>query len=155
MKIAPLPIHLKSIIEIVTVGFPFCGFKLLTGLYLRHLDGQVFLSSMGMLLMILGMLDLMVNTANLLSFISVKRRIWSSCVAAGLSRYSGRSHHLGEAFDVFLSFTLVALMVAFGAIPELPGFFLGLWNASVVINVLGAGVGRLASTLDSPGSIQN
>ncbi len=49
---------LAPLFEIITVGFPFCAFKILAGLAL----GQVWLTFW-------GALDLVINTANLLALL--------------------------------------------------------------------------------------
>ena len=46
-----------------------------------------------------------------------------------------------------LSFTLVAAMIGLGLLMRLRPADLGIWNVSVVFNVLGAGLGRLAETV--------
>ena len=47
---------------------------------------------------------------------------------------------------MLLSFTLVAAMVGFGRIPSLPSDHLRVWNAAVVLNVLGAGLSRVGAS---------
>ena len=49
-----------------------------------------------------------------------------------------------------MSVTLVASMIGFGLLGRLSRADLGAWNVSVVLNVLGAGLGRLAETLLAP-----
>lgn len=48
---------------------------------------------------------------------------------------------------MFLSFALVAIVVGLGLLAHLPRWALILWNMSVVLNVLGAGIGRLVTAL--------
>ena len=54
---------------------------------------------------------------------------------------------LGLAVDVFVSFGLVALVIGAGLLPAAPAWALPLWNVAVVLNVLGAGVGRLLAAV--------
>ncbi|MGV3621326.1 MAG: hypothetical protein ACO1OB_10945 [Archangium sp.] len=56
---------------------------------------------------------------------------------------------LGSAIDTMFSFTLVAGMIGGGHIPSMPSSELATWNVCVIINVLGAGVGRLRQSLGS------
>lgn len=132
--------------EIVTVGLPFCVFKLLTGLALFQLEPR---SVLGIALVALGALDLGFNLVNLFALVVVRRRAGAVCLTDFVQRRLARPSipdDLGIAIDVFLSFALVALVVGGGMIRLIPPGLLPLWNAAVVLNVLGAGVGRLMSS---------
>lgn len=133
--------------EVVTVGLPFCAFKILTGLILLATPGVRWL---GYALILLGAIDLALNLVNLASLALRNRRLGGVCLTDILQRRSGRGasrQDLGIAFDVFLSFGLVALVIGFGLLSRLPKETLPLWNVAVVLNVLGAGIGRLLSAL--------
>lgn len=124
--------------EILTVGLPFCVFKLLTGVI-------TLASPVGYALLALGFIDLALNLVNLVSLVVVRRRVSAVCLTElVLGRYDA---NLGLALDVFLSFALVALVVGFGWIVRLPPWALPVWNLAVVLNVLGAGAGRLYSAV--------
>ena len=56
---------------------------------------------------------------------------------------------LGIALDVVLSFVLVALVIGFGLLAELPPTLLPVWSFAVVLNVLGAGISRLSSSVEA------
>jgi len=128
--------------EILTVGLPFCAFKVLTGLI------AVGVSPAGYALLVLGLLDLALNLANLVSLLVAQRRTGPLCVAELVwSRLSRRGANLGLAVDMFFSFGLVAVVVGAGLLLRLPPKALSLWNVAVVLNVLGAGAGRLISAL--------
>jgi hypothetical protein len=139
--------------EVVTIGLPFCVFKALVGaLLLRrgHTLG-------GGLLLALGSLDTLVNSVNFLALLAVGRRLWSPCSLSLLTERSGLFstfsndylRDLGTSLDVLLSFTLVAAMVGFGLLGSLPAAELTVWNAAVVLNVLGAGLSRVGATVRS------
>ena len=133
--------------EIVIVGLPFSAFKLLTGVTAVHGSS---IPVLGLLLIGLGALDLVLNVANLLSLLVWRRRVTDVCVLDFVARRIDRrapSGDLGIALDVFLSFGLVALVVGLGMIARMPSWALPIWNIAVVLNVLGAGVGRLFSAL--------
>jgi hypothetical protein len=55
--------------------------------------------------------------------------------------------YLGNSIDVLLSFTIVAFMVGGGYIPQLSPQQMTIWNISVVLNVLGAGLGQLTNSI--------
>ncbi len=117
--------------EILTVGIPFCAFKIFTGM----IAGAPF----GYALLVLGAIDLMLNLVNLIALVTIHRRLAPVCVLALVLR----KHEIGLAVDVFFSFTLVAIVVGASLLGQLPGWALTIWNIAVVLNVLGAGVGRL------------
>lgn len=122
----------------VTVGLPFCGFKVLSGLS--------FGGPFGAALVALGAVDAVLNLANLAGLLLVRRRLVAACalaLAAGGAGGDARRRDLGAALDVALSFALVALMIGLGRIAPLPPDRLRAWNACVILNVLGAGLGRL------------
>ena len=130
-------------VEVFTVGLPFCAFKLLTGMIAVRSS----LAPLGFALVALGLVDLVLNTFNLVALITVRRRVSGVCFVELALRLLGRRADVGLAIDVFVSFGLVAAVVGLGLIPRIPVWALPLWNLAVVLNVLGAGVGRLISAL--------
>ena len=48
----------------------------------------------------------------------------------------------GLAIDVFASFSLVAAAIGVGLLPRIGPTGTAVWNAAVVLNVLGADIGR-------------
>ncbi len=144
MSSPPTQRWLLAAVEVFTVGLPFCAFKLLTGeIALRSAS----LAPLGYALLALGLVDLVLNTFNLAALVIVHRRVSSVCVVELVLRLVGRRADVGLAIDVFLSFGLVAVVVGFGLILRIPPWALPLWNLAVVLNVLGAGVGRLFTVL--------
>ena len=131
-------------IELVTIGLPFCAFKIVTGLYLN----QYWLIG-------LGAIDLIINVINFLSLGILKRRMLDACLLSYLVRLikkpsidsKSKWQDLGNSLDVLLSFTLVAFMIGGGAIKSIPEDQLAVWNLSVVLNVFGAGYSRLAGSI--------
>ncbi len=142
-KTVPASAWLLPLAEIVTVGLPFCAFKALTGLALVSTVAPV-----GWALVALGAVDLWLNLLNLGSLALRRRRVVAVCVADLLLGRSGEGEARGDrgiALDVFVSFALVALVVGAGWLARVPPRLLPVWNAAVVFNVLGAGIGRLLS----------
>lgn len=133
-------------LEIITIGLPFCAFKIVTGSFLNQ-----------WWLIALGAIDLLINIGNLCSLLFLKRRIVDACLLSFLVRLLKKPsterkekwQDLGNSIDVLLSFTLVAYMIGGGYIRFVPEMPLRIWNLSVVLNVFGAGYSRLT------GSIQN
>ena len=112
----------QPVVEVVTVGLPFCAFKVLTGLMAMGTP----LAPVGYLLLALGGVDLALNAANLGSLLTVRRRIGAVCVTdAAVARLPGLGmagdQELALALDMFLSFTLVAVVIGFGLLLRLVG----------------------------------
>jgi hypothetical protein len=137
---------------VLTVGLPFCVFKAGVGLWALG-RGWTGLAAP---LLLLAAADALLNAVNLGTLLALRRRVVSACVLSAVtSRWSPfpRSTHgwlvdFGNALDVALSFALVAGMVGSGVLGEFPAPWLRAWNAAVVLNVLGAGLGRMGSTLE-------
>lgn len=131
---------IATLFEILTIGIPFCVFKLIAGQSLGFLP-----------LTILGAADLAVNLVNLLSVLTIKRRSLKSCSISIIANIVKRKHvelvnewhDLGNAIDVFLSFVIVAYVIGSGLIAKMDPLSLQAWNIAVILNVLGAGYGRL------------
>jgi hypothetical protein len=134
---------MRDLSEILTIGLPFCVFKAVTGL---HLGGWA-----GGALLALAVLDTITNAGNLIGFVLKKKRWFPVCTLTALTGFILRSRtlknerrvDLGNAIDMLLALVLVAGMVGFGRIGQLPASHIFFWNLAVVLNVLGAGLSRL------------
>lgn len=130
--------------EILTVGLPFCAFKLIAGMALS----QHWLT-------VWGAADTLINIVNLIWLLTTRRRLTEVCLLSLLVRlvrrpaaeHLSRWQDLGAAGDMFLSFAIVAFMLGGGFLPGLPAWHLKAWNLSVILNVLGAGSMRLSQSL--------
>jgi hypothetical protein len=130
--------------EILTVGLPFCAFKLIAGAALS----QDWLT-------LWGIGDTLINSLNLLWIFVTRRRLTEVCLLSLLMRLMRRPapeqmarwQDLGAAGDMFLSFAIVAFMLGGGFLPRLPAWHLKVWNLSVILNVLGAGSMRLSASV--------
>lgn len=137
---------ISAIFEILTVGLPFCAFKIIAGLGLRQLW-----------LTIWGLCDLTINTINLLALIIRRRRLFDACLLSFVVRLVKKPERdvrsywqdLGNAIDVGFSFAIVAFMLGGGFLPSLEALQLRIWNISVILNVLGAGSFRLSASISS------
>ena len=130
----------QGALEIVTVGLPFCAFKLVTG----TIALPTALAPLGYALLALGTIDLLLNLSNLVTLVAAHRRLTGACLVEIVLR---DRHDLALALDVFLSFSLVAAVVGFGLIASIPAWAMPIWSCAVVLNVLGAGIGRLFSAV--------
>ncbi|GAB4422651.1 MAG: hypothetical protein OHK0011_01850 [Turneriella sp.] len=130
--------------EILTVGLPFCAFKLIAGVALS----QDWLTAW-------GIADTFINSLNFAWLIFARKRLTEVCLLSLLMRLVRRPaadqlarwQDLGAAGDMFLSFAIVAFMLGGGFLPGLPKLHLQIWNLSVILNVLGAGSIRLSQSL--------
>jgi hypothetical protein len=141
-------------LEVVTTGLPFCVFKGVVGLMLLREGANV----AGGLLVGLAVVDTLLNAVNLLSLTFLRRRVTNHCLLTAAARRllarpsdPQRRVDLGNALDVLLSCGLVASMVGLGRIPTLPTGHLHVWNGAVVMNVLGAGLGRFGAWVSHEG----
>lgn len=136
-----------TLVEILTVGLPFCVFKLACGVPLL---ARPHVAAVGWALIALGVADAALNGLNGVWVGALGRRRLPVCCLQALLialRPSARSGNVGTALDMMLSFTLVAAMIGSGALGLLPPRWLSAWNVAVVLNVLGAGALRLADAL--------
>ena len=133
-------------IEIITIGLPFCAFKILSGL----LWGQHWLT-------LLGFIDFIINLMNLMALIFTKKRLMDACVLSFIVRKFKRPtpqtksmwQDFGNSLDVFLSFSLVAIMIGGDYLKLLPQNHMAIWNLSVILNVFGAGYGRIMNSIQN------
>jgi hypothetical protein len=140
------PLRALTLLEIVTVGLPFCVFKVACGLFALGFQGWAWL---GWALIAWGAVDTALNVLNALTVGSVGRRWLPVCLLQALTRAvrpTPRGSDLGIAMDMMLSFVLVAVMIGSGSLGRLAPEWLSAWNLAVVLNVLGAGALRLAET---------
>ena len=149
-----------SITEVFTVGYPFCGFKILSGIALSANSSHTALQAFATALILLGGLDVLVNTINLLALLMGDERKLEPCTFAIITlilRKRSRDSYFtwqdfGNSIDVLLSLTLIAIVIGAGLLKHLSPQELLIWNISVIFNVLGAGLGRFFRSLNSLGN---
>jgi hypothetical protein len=137
---------LMLLIEIFTVGFPFCAFKIVGGI----LFAQDWLFA-------LGLVDVFFNAVNFFSLLILKKRLLDTCFLSFLVRLikkprPGRKtkwEDFGNSLDVLFSFLLVAYVIGGGFIPKLTPQHLSIWNMAVILNVIGAGSGRMSASIQN------
>jgi hypothetical protein len=136
--------RLASLAEVLTVGLPFCAFKLLAGL---RMSAHPALAIPGALAIALAGIDGALNLVNGLALAGAGRRPLPICVLHGLLSSRGAPGEVGLAVDMMLAFGLVAGLIAFGQPAEFSPGERSLWSLAVVLNVPGAGGLRLAKAV--------
>ncbi len=137
-------------IDIITIGFPFCAFKIITGhLCANHYTQTPWAplaSSLGVLFIFWGVIDLMINAINLVALLARGKTLWSACIFGIVAKQLKNHEDWGNSLDVLGSFILVSFMVGGGFIPLISQTEVFYWSWSVVLNVLGAGLGRMVES---------
>lgn len=140
--------HFFPILSLLTIGFPFAGYKFLAG--------QIFKTSMNssvgeilyLFMFCWAISDLIFNLRALI-YIFVKddsgRSVCLLSYIAGHHPKFKDYDELGEAVDMMLSFSFVACVVG-GNLFDYMQPFNPIWSIGTVINVLGAGIARLGTT---------
>ncbi len=139
-------------LEILTIGLPFCAFKIIFGFFLMQWPSFYYLAP---LFIVWGVLDVILNLTNLLSLIARPDPWARTCtlnyIVRPILRRTSYRHlgkkDLGTALDVAFSFSIVAFMVGGSFLGKLPHLQSVIWNWSVVLNVLSAGLNRIAESL--------
>ncbi len=143
-------LSLMDLFEVLTVGLPFCSFKIIFGLYLLRINFQL----LGISILVWGILDLIINVINFFSLVTFKRRILRVCglnylVAIILPVFpvvhSGPKD-LGTGIDAMFSFIIVSIVIGGGVFGELSYLEIKIWSVGVILNVLSAGIYRLLNT---------
>ncbi|MBK8168799.1 MAG: hypothetical protein IPK60_00465 [Sandaracinaceae bacterium] len=141
--------RLRSLFEILTVGFPFCAFKVLTGHFLLDVPG---FAIAGAFLLALGIVDIGINFTNFVGVaLGRETRLLGICaihqaVLAFRPRRAAWSEVASSA-DALLSFGIVAYMLLSRSLSHLSELQLYVWTLSTVLNVLGAGLGRVVQSV--------
>lgn len=133
-----------TLFDILTIGFPFCVFKITAGLHFNQ-----------WWLVALGGIDLIINLFNFISMITIKKKLFNTCLLSFLCyRFISSApadknnwQELGESLDVALAFIIVAYVIGSGEIVLFDSSLVVYWNWAVVLNVLGAGSARLISSI--------
>jgi len=133
-----------AIFDIITIGLPFCVFKIIAGIHFQQYW-----------LILLGLADLIINLVNFVLILIKKDKIFDTCLLSFLVHkikhpsedIKSKWQDLGESLDVLLSFSIVAYVIGLGHITNLVANHVMLWNIAVVLNVLGAGYGRLMNSV--------
>ena len=121
-------------------GIPFGIFKIGAGLAATVDVHPV----VGLAFIVLGSVDIVMNVAW-----ALRPTLVAACLLAQVGRVvdrwvGGNLERLGLAADTLLSFVVVSTMLWFGRIGTLPHTLVLLWEVSVIANILGVGIERVA-----------
>ena len=138
-----------QILAILTVGFPFIGYKFLAGYISLHMFCGTVGNILAVLFFMWALSDIFFNVKCLFAhFIKKRDSSYPVCFWDYFCKnisYFKRYQDLGETLDTFFSFAIVALVVGFNLFIFMNGFTY-IWNIATVVNVLGAGIFRLGMT---------
>ncbi|MFH2202822.1 MAG: hypothetical protein ABIJ96_06895 [Elusimicrobiota bacterium] len=138
------------VIEIITIGLPFCVFKFILGMLLVTRPG---FHMLGGALAILAVVDGLINLANLGSLLARGKRAAAPCLTAAVAGYwpgkvsQSAREDIGISLDVLLAMSIVAYVIGSGAITQLEPQRALVWNVCVILNVMGAGLSRLSRSI--------
>ena len=139
------------ILSILTIGFPFVGYKILAGIVVSRLFEGALLAEMASVLFIVwGLIDLLLNTISLHAVCCRGKLHYSVCLLSIISKkHSAMSKYrdFGEALDIMLSFMIVSFVVWQNLFTLMDETQVKLWNICTVVNVLGAGIARLGTSI--------
>lgn len=133
--------------EVVTIGLPYCCFKILAGLSFRGFWGWSLIA--------LGCLDAVINAANALGLLARRERVIDACFFGVCTRpFRGSDgvrtwQDFGNSLDVLLCCSLVVYMIARGGLSGLSERQIALWNLCVILNVAAAGLSRFGRSVRS------
>lgn len=129
----PVATNFRRLYDALLTGVPFGIFKMAAGWTLAN-HGAGYL---GVLVMAWGGMDILLNV---LTMAAPDHVSW--CLLSNVGRLvDGEERFL--ALDTFLSFAIVAAMIGFHLLPELPPALVRAWDLAVIGNVMGVGVDRL------------
>ena len=139
------------ILSILTIGFPFVGYKILGGIIISRLYDESWLAAfVAVLFVVWGLVDLLLN-AVCLHAVSCRGNLhYPVCLLSMISKKHpvlSKWHDCGEALDIMLSFMIVALVVGQNLFVFMDGAQVKIWNICTVVNVLGAGIARLGASI--------
>lgn len=139
------------ILSILTIGFPFVGYKILGGIVISRLyDGSLLAKAAALFFIVWGLIDLLLNAVSLHAVSCRGNLHYPVCLLSIVSKKHpvlSKWRDSGEALDIMLSFTIVAVVVGQNLFVLMDGAQVKLWNICTVINVLGAGIARLGSSI--------
>ncbi len=139
------------ILSILTIGFPFVGYKILGGIVISRLyQGSWIAGALAVLFIVWGLIDLFLNAVSLHAVSCRGNLNYPVCLLSVVSKKHpvlSKWRDSGEALDIMLSFMIVAVVVGQNLFVFMDGAQVKLWNICTVVNVLGAGIARLGASI--------
>ena len=128
--------------QALTMGFPFCIFKLLFGLLALRAaaeQGSAALTAFGWLIVVWAATDLSMNMARVVFHLSGRASPIEYCAIAQAGRLFGRPR-LFLAIDTLISFSIICFVLWSGWIVQLGRVESYLWYAATTLNLISISV---------------
>lgn len=136
MKRAKDRFFLTPTFQALTIGVPFCIFKLLFGLLaLRTGEPSAFLLALGWLVIAWSVADLLMNLARVFSDLTGRESSIEYCTIAQAGRIFNRAR-LFLAFDTLITFSIICFVLWSGWIVRLSLHESYLWYAATTLNLI-------------------
>jgi hypothetical protein len=121
----------------LTIGIPFCIFKLLFGIVAFRIgvDGDPALALFGRIVLVWATADLMMNVGRSLFDLAHKNARFEYCTIAQLGRIFSRPL-LFLALDTLITFSIICAMLWLGWITRLNGLEIILWYMATTMNLI-------------------
>jgi hypothetical protein len=121
----------------LTIGIPFCIFKLLFGIVAFHLgaEGDPMLALLGWIILVWATADLMMNVGRSLLDLAHRNARFEYCTIAQLGRVFNKPL-LFLALDTFITFSIICAMLWFGWITRLDRPEIILWYMATTMNLI-------------------
>jgi hypothetical protein len=124
--------------QAVTIGLPFCTYKLLFGLLARRVgldQAYDLLSLLGWMIIVWALADLIMNSARIVFHLAGLASPIEYCIIAQAGRFFKRPR-LFLAIDTLVSFTIICFVLWSGWIAHLRQEESYLWNAATTLNLI-------------------
>ncbi len=128
--------------QALTIGFPFCVFKLLFGLLIILTGTENAQVLFGWLVILWASIDLLMNFTRAWLHLSGRASPIEYCTIAQMGRIFRRPRFF-LAIDTFLSFSIISFVLWSGWIKLLSPFESYLWYAATTLNLMGISVVNL------------
>ena len=121
----------------VTIGIPFCIFKLLFGIVALRIGtaGEPAVALMGTIVIVWAMADLLMNLGRSLFDIFHRSPFFEYCTIAQAGRIFQRPL-VFLAIDTLVTFSIICAMLWLGWITHLDPFEMVLWYAATTLNLI-------------------
>ncbi len=142
--------NILRILSVITVGYPFVGYKVLLGILIHNIYGGKASVVVASFCILWGIIDFVLNTLALFLLIVRGKTDLPVCLLSLIIRKCPGLHlweDIGEAMDVMLSFCIVSYGVGGNLLGYLDGAQLNIWGFCTVFNLTGAGIFRLNSSI--------
>lgn len=133
-------IFLSPVFQAMTIGIPFCIFKLVFGLLaLRQGAGSVFPCVFGWLVIAWALTDLIMNLMRVFNHLAGREAFMEYCTIAQAGRFFKRPQ-LFLAIDTLISFSIICFVLWSGWIKLLGHAESSVWYAATTLNLISVSV---------------